>query len=626
MVTIDHLKDARIEDLEHYASLIRKRIIEVVSQNGGHLASNLGVVELTLALYKVFDPRENIILWDTSHQCYTHKLLTYRWNEFSTLRKLGGISGFNSIKESALDRFGAGHAGTAIAAALGIEKGLNLLGQKKNVIVILGDGALTNGETLESLNQLKSLNSRLKIILNDNGMSISQNVGALSEAFAKLRTSQAYVMFKNLIKMVLSSSSLGKSLEEELKKLRESLKQFIQGVDFFEALGLKHIGPVDGHDLRLLVDMFERIKDYDYPVVVHVVTQKGKGYKPAEENCVFFHSSPKFDPESGEPLIEKGWLSYSEVFGETLLRLAQNDEKLFAITAAMPDGTGLRKFSETFPERFVDLGITEQSCVTFAAGLASVGLKPVVAIYSTFLQRAYDQIVHDVALQNLNVIFAVDRAGLVGEDGPTHHGVFDIAMFRTVPNSKVFAPANLQDLVNVLRSVIEKNVDGTVAIRYPKQAEPGNFQDLWEKSELIDPFRWEIVREGRDVAILAVGTMVQNVLKANLDATVVHVRCIKPLDEETLMRLIENHQLIVTVEEGIVNGGFGESVVSYLNRKGFTRKVLVLGIEDEFVPHGSREELLKLQKLDPDGIRERVVSFWRKEVGIHGGQVGVRKS
>jgi 1-deoxy-D-xylulose-5-phosphate synthase len=626
MVTIDQLKDAKIEDLERFADLIRKRIIEVVSRNGGHLASNLGVVELTLALYKVFDPRQDVIVWDTSHQCYAHKLLTYRWNEFSTLRKLGGIRGFNSIKESPLDRFGAGHAGTAVAAALGIEKGLNLLGQKRNVVVVLGDGALTNGETLESLNQLKSLNSKLKIVLNDNGMSISQNVGALSEAFARLRTNQAYLTFKNLVKRALSVSSVGKNLEEELKRLRESLKQFIQGVDFFEALGLKHIGPVDGHDLKLFVEIFERIRDYDYPVVVHVVTKKGRGYKPAEQNCVFFHSSPKFDPDSGEPVAKEGWLSYSEVFGETLLRLAQKDEKLFAITAAMPDGTGLRKFSEALPDRFVDLGITEQSCVTFAAGLASVGMKPVVAIYSTFLQRAYDQIVHDVALQNLNVLFAIDRAGLVGEDGPTHHGVFDIALFRTVPNSKIFAPRSLQDLVDVLRSVVETNVKGTVAIRYPKQMEPGSFEELWNQSRLIDPFRWEIVKAGKDVAVLAVGTMVQNVLGAGLDATVVHVRCVKPLDEETLLRIAETHELIVTVEEAVISGGFGESVLKFLNEKGLVRRVLLMGIEDEFVPHGGREELLKLQKLDPESIRDRVVSFLRKEVGTYGAQVGIWRS
>lgn len=626
MVTIDQLKTATIEDLKNFAELIRKRIVEVVSKNGGHLASNLGVVELTLALYKVFDPREDVIVWDTSHQCYTHKLLTYRWNEFSTLRRLGGISGFNSLKESQLDRFGAGHAGTALAAALGIEKGLNLLGEKRNVVVVLGDGALTNGETLESLNQMKSMNSRLKIVLNDNGMSIAPNVGALSEMFAKLRTNQAYVTFKSLVKKVLEISPLGRNVEEELKRIREGLKQFIQGADFFEALGLKHIGPVDGHDLKLLVDIFERIKNYDYPVVVHVVTQKGKGYKPAENDCVFFHSSPKFDPESGEVLVDRNLLSYSEVFGETLLRLAQKNEKLIAITAAMPDGTGLKKFANVFPNRFIDFGITEQSCVTLAAGLASVGFRPVVAIYSTFLQRAYDQIIHDVALQDLDVVFAVDRAGLVGEDGPTHHGVFDIAFFRSIPKSKIFTPSNLQELVNLLRAVIETNVKGTVAIRYPRQLEMANFEELWQKSRLIDPFRWEIIKEGNGVAFLAVGTMLRNVLETNLDATVVYVRCVKPLDEEMLLKVAENHELIVTVEEGIIGGGFGESVASYLNSKGFHRKVILMGIDDQFVPHGDREELLRLSKLDPESIRDRVVSFCGKEVERYDMQVGIRRS
>lgn len=626
MVTIDQLKTATVEDLKHFAELIRKRIVEVVSKNGGHLASNLGVVELTLALYKVFDPKEDVIVWDTSHQCYTHKLLTYRWNEFSTLRKLGGISGFNSLKESRLDRFGAGHAGTALAAALGIEKGLNLLGEKRNVVVVLGDGALTNGETLESLNQMKSMNSRLKIVLNDNGMSIAPNVGALSEMFAKLRTNQAYVTFKSLVKKVLEVSPLGRNVEEELKKIREGLKQFIQGADFFEALGLKHIGPVDGHDLKLLVDIFERIKNYDYPVVVHVVTQKGKGYKPAEDDCVFFHSSPKFDPESGEVLVNRNLLSYSEVFGETLLRLAQKNEKLIAITAAMPDGTGLKKFANAFPDRFIDFGITEQSCVTLAAGLASVGFRPVVAIYSTFLQRAYDQIIHDVSLQDLDVIFAVDRAGLVGEDGPTHHGVFDIAFFRSVPKSKIFTPSSLQELVNLLRTVVETNVRGTVAIRYPRQLEMANFEELWKKSRLIDPFRWEIIKEGNSIAFLAVGTMLRNVLETHLDATVIYVRCVKPLDEEMLLKIAENHELIITVEEGIINGGFGESVVSYLNSKGLHKKVILMGIDDQFVPHGDREELLRLTKLDPESIRDRVVSFCGKEVGRHDVQVRIRRS
>ncbi|AEH52029.1 1-deoxy-D-xylulose-5-phosphate synthase [Pseudothermotoga thermarum] len=614
--TLDDVQKADVSQLEEYAKMIRKRIIEVVSKNGGHLASNLGVVELTLALYKVFDPRKDVVIWDTSHQCYTHKLLTGRWDKFDTLRQFNGISGYLNPLEYEYDHFALGHAGTSIAMALGIEKALKLKKLNKNVVVVIGDGALSNGEVLESLNQLKAQKSKIKIILNDNGMSIAPNVGALSEAFMQLRTSQAYVKLKELIKAFLESSEAGKNLEDELRKFKNSLKAFVTGLDFFETLGIKHVGPVDGHDLKVLVKVFQRIKDYDYPVVVHVITQKGKGFKPAEENCVMFHSSPKFDPESGEPILKQGYLSFSDVFGQALVKIASQRQDVFAITAAMPDGTGLSHFAKAFPERFVDLGITEQSCVSFAAGLAKMGFKPVVAIYSTFLQRAYDQIVHDVALQNLDVLFAVDRAGLVGEDGPTHHGIFDIAFFKPIPGSKIFAPMNLKETVSILRSIFELNVKGVVAVRYPKESEEANFEQLWKESSIIDPFRWEIVRQGQSgVAILAVGTMVKNCLKLeSIDPTVVYVRCVKPLDENLLKQLIQDHDSFVTVEEGVVTGGFGESVVSFLNSLGIRKPVLCLGLKEEFVPHGSREDLLKFCGLDVKGIFDNVISFMRKEV------------
>ncbi len=615
-MNLDDVVGADIWKLKQISSIIRERIIQVVSANGGHLSSNLGVVELTLALYNVFDPRQDIVIWDTSHQCYTHKLLTGRWDEFTNIRRFGGISGYASLKESDLDRFGAGHAGTSIAAALGIEKALRLKNQNRNVLVVIGDGALTNGEALESLNQLKSQNSKLKIILNDNGMSIAPNVGALSQTFAKLRTSPAYVKFKQLLKKVLEGSDLGKNFEDELKRIRESMKHFISGPDFFESLGLKHIGPIDGHDLELMTAVFKRIKHYDYPVVVHVLTQKGKGYEPAEKDCVTFHSAPKFDPESGEPVKKQGYISYSEVFGETLLRLAQKDKRIFAVTAAMPDGTGLRRFSEKLPDRFADLGITEQSCVTFAAGLSVMGLRPFVAIYSTFLQRAYDQIVHDVALQDLDVVFAIDRAGLVGEDGPTHHGLSDIALFRTVPKSIIFTPANLFDLVCLLRTVVEKNIKGVIAIRYPRDSEKADFEELWDKSKTINPFSWDILRKGNGkIAVLAVGNMVNQVEKLiSLDPTVVYVRCVKPLDEVTMNFLAESHDLFVTIEEGFLSGGFGESIITFMNQHDIRKPVLTLGVPEEFIPHGSREELLKFCKLDSEGIFDTVVSFLKKEV------------
>lgn len=615
-LNLDDVVGVDVAKLKQISQVIRKRIIEVVSMNGGHLSSNLGVVELTLALYNVFDPRQDIVVWDTSHQSYTHKLLTGRWDEFVTLRRFGGISGYASLRESYLDRFGAGHAGTSIAAALGIEKALRLKNQQKNVLVVIGDGALTNGEALESLNQLKALNSKLKIILNDNGMSIAPNVGALSEAFAKLRTNPAYVKFKHLLKKVLEGSELGKNFEDELKRVRESMKYFISGPDFFESLGLKHIGPIDGHDLELMTAVFKRIKHYDYPVVVHVITKKGKGYEPAEKDSVTFHSAPKFDPESGEPVKKQGYISYSEVFGETLLRLAQKDERIFAITAAMPDGTGLRPFSQKLPNRFVDLGITEQSCVTFAAGLSVAGLKPFVAIYSTFLQRAYDQIVHDVALQNLDVVFAIDRAGLVGEDGPTHHGLSDIALFRTIPKSIFFTPGNCFDLICLLRTIVERDIKGVIAIRYVKDSEKVNFEELWDRSKTIDPFKWEVLRKGNGkVAVLAVGNMINHVEKLiPLDPTIVYVRCVKPLDEATMNFLVESHDYFVTIEEGFLTGGFGESVVAFMNQHDIRKAVLTLGVSEEFVPNGSREELLRFCRLDPEGIFEAVVSFLKKEV------------
>jgi len=616
MLNIDDVVGADATKLEEMARQIRRRIIEVVSKNGGHLASNLGVVDLTLALYSVFDPRENVIVWDTSHQCYTHKLLLDRWESFSSLRQLGGISGYTTLKESIFDRFGAGHAGTSIAAALGIERALRLKKEMKNVLVVIGDGALTNGEALESLNQIKGQNSRLKIILNDNGMSIAQNVGALSETFAKIRTNPAYVKFKGLVKKMLEGTEVGKNLEDELRRLREGVKLFISGFDFFESLGIKHIGPIDGHDIELMKKLFERIKNYDYPVVIHLITQKGRGYEPAENNCIVFHSAPKFNLNTGEPLAKKNHMSYSEAFGETLVRISQKNDKIFAITAAMPDGTGLRKFSQIFPERFADLGITEQSCVTFAAGLATMGYRPFVAIYSSFLQRAYDQIFHDVALQNLNVVFAVDRSGLVGEDGPTHHGLNDICLLRTIPGSKIFTPSNLVELVSILRSIVEKDVSGVVSVRYPRDSREANFEKLWDESTVLDIFNWETVRTGNGkIAVLAAGTLLENTRKlASLDPTIVYVRCVKPLDEKSLMKIADAHDVIVTLEEGYINGGFGESVISFLIKHGYKRSVLTLGVAEKFVSHGSREELLKLCKLDSEGIFESVISFLKKEV------------
>ncbi|ABR30126.1 1-deoxy-D-xylulose-5-phosphate synthase [Thermosipho melanesiensis] len=593
---IEYIRKLDYQELERFASEIRRYIINVVSKNGGHLAPNLGVVELTLSLYRVFNPYEDYIIWDTGHQTYVHKLLTGRWDLFPTIRKFDGLSGYTNIFESEYDRFGAGHVGTAIAAALGIEKALELKGKKANVVVVIGDGALTSGESLEALNQIKTLNSKLKIIVNNNSMSISKNVGALSHFLEKLRTSKFYLDTKKTMKRAFS-----KGFEEELKKIRDALKVTLTGEDFFEGLGLKHFGPIDGHNFKELEDEFRRIKDYDYPTVVTVNTVKGKGFKNSESNPEKFHSASKFDISSGTFLKEKGIISYSEAFGRTLSKLAEKDDKIIVITAAMKSGTGLKEFSEKFPKRFFDLGITEQMCVTFAGGLATIGMKPVFAVYSTFLQRAFDQIIHDIALQRLPIIFAIDRAGVVGEDGPTHHGVFDIAYLRMIPNIKIYAPKDVQDLMNTLYTLLNTKLGGPVAIRYPRDYEFGDFEELCDKINMVDVDKWKLLNEGKDVAIISTGFPTKAALKVarKNNFTLVFARSIKPIDVEMLKWVFENHNVVFSVEEGVKIGGFGEGLLSYGN-------VEVIAIDDEFVPHGSRKELLKYLNLDVEGIERRM--------------------
>jgi len=596
---VDYLSKIRkmsYKELEKFAKQIREYIIDVISKNGGHLASNLGTVELTLALYRVFDPFEDYIIWDTGHQTYTHKLLTGRWELFPTIRKFNGISGYTNIFESQADRFGAGHVGTSIAAALGIEQGLKLQGKEANVIVVIGDGALTSGEALEAINQIKTLNSKIKIVINNNSMSISKNVGALSHFFDRLRTSKIYLEMKQIMKKTVRGG-----LEEELKRLKEALKVSISGDDFFESLSIKHFGPVDGHNLRELEEVFKRIKDYNYPVAVTVNTIKGKGFHSSEGNPEDFHSAGKFDTNSGEFLKTPGFISYSKAFGKTLSKLAEKDEKIVAITAAMVKGTGLSEFAEKFPERFFDLGITEQACVTFAGGLARAGFKPVFAVYSTFLQRGFDQLIHDIALQNIPVIFAIDRAGLVGEDGPTHHGVFDISYLRIIPNMKIYAPKDVQDLADTLWTIFKFPLEGPVAIRYPRDSEFGNFEEIYDKIKMVDLSKWEILNDGKKVAIITTGTITKNAINIAIRNgwTLVFARNIKPLDLETLKWVLKNHEYIFTVEEGSIEGGFGES----LNKYGSIENI---GIPDEFIVHGSRKELLKLVGLDENGIEKQI--------------------
>lgn len=605
---IQKIREMSYEELEKFADEIRRYMIEVTSANGGHLASNLGTVELTLALYRIFDPYKDYIIWDTGHQAYTHKLLTGRWNEFKTLRTYGGISGFTNIFESPVDRFGAGHVGTSISAALGIEKALKLKGEKANVVVVIGDGALTSGQALEALNQVKAQHSKIKIILNSNGMSISKNVGGLSMLLESFRTSKIYVTIKERIKHGMSEN-----VEFELRKIREALKVALVGEDFFESLGLKHFGPVDGHDIKSLEEAFKQIKDYPYPTVLTVFTIKGKGYPHSEENPTKYHGVEKFDPDSGVFEKPQAAYSYSELFGKILTKIAEKDDKIIALTAAMPDGTGLTQFAKQFPERFIDLGITEQSVVTYAGGLATMGYKPVVAIYSTFLQRAYDQIIHDIALQNLNVIFAIDRAGLVGTDGPTHHGVFDIAYLRPIPNVKILTPLSGQDLANTLYTILTNSSEytGPIAIRYPRDTEFGNLDEICGKIEKINPFSWQILNEGKDIALLVVGTLAEKYLEISKrnNWTLIGVRSVKPLDEQLLRHIISTHSHIFTVEEGSLSGGFGESVSKYLNCQAeISNKPYIynIGIPDEFITHGPRGKLLELVGLDSSSVERRV--------------------
>ncbi|ACJ74977.1 dxs 1-deoxy-D-xylulose-5-phosphate synthase [Thermosipho africanus TCF52B] len=593
---ISYIRRMDYDELENFAEHIREYIIDVISKNGGHLASNLGVVELTLALYRVYNPYEDFIIWDTGHQTYTHKLLTGRWDLFSTIRKFNGLSGYTNIFESYVDRFGAGHVGTAISAALGIEQALRLNNSSANVVVVIGDGALTSGQSLEALNQIKTLNSKIKIIINNNSMSISKNVGALSHLFDKLRSSKVYLETKKTLK-----KSMSFELKNELKRIRDAIKVSISGEDFFEGLGLKHFGPVDGHNLKELEDELKRIKDYDYPTILTVNTVKGKGFENSEVNPESFHSAGKFDVSSGVFIKSKGIISYSEAFGKMLTKIAEKDEKVVAITAAMKSGTGLNEFAKRFPERFFDLGITEQMCVTFAGGMSTLGFKPVFAVYSTFLQRGFDQIIHDIALQNLPVIFAIDRAGVVGEDGPTHHGVFDIAYLKMIPNMKIYAPMDIQDLLNIMHTVFKFNIDGPVAIRYPRDYEFGKFEELYDKIRLVDLDKWQILNEGKDIAIIATGYPTKSALsvaKRN-GWTLVYARSVKPIDKETLSWVFENHEEVFSIEEGVINGGFGESLSRY-------GKIRILGIEDRFVPHGSRKELLKILMLDEEGIENQI--------------------
>ncbi len=597
-------------ELEVLASEIREFLIDSVSKTGGHLASNLGVVELTLSLFKSFNLEKDKIVWDVGHQCYVHKILTGRKEQFDKLRKYNGLSGFPKRCESKYDAFDTGHSSTSISAALGMARARDIKKEKNEVIAVIGDGALTGGMALEALNDVGFNKTKMIIILNDNQMSISPNVGGLSMHLNKLRMEPKYNKLKSNINETLKTSKTGEKVASCISRFKDSLKQFIVPSMLFEDMGLKYIGPIDGHDIENLTEVFEMAKNIDDPVIIHVVTNKGKGYELAEKNPNKYHGVSPFDLESGETNIPSK-KNYSKAFGEAMIELAREDERIVAITAAMPDGTGLNNFAKEFPNRFFDVGIAEGHATTLAAGFAAANLKPVFAVYSTFLQRAFDQVIHDVCIQNMPVVFAIDRAGLVGEDGETHQGIFDLSYLSEIPNMTVLAPKHLDEVKSMLSWALNHN--GPVAIRYPRGADI--YKDIIPL-EKIEYGKWEKIILGDKIAILAVGKMLQHALLAReilsnkgINPMIINASFIKPLDVELLKDLVNDNYNIITIEDNITNGGFGSYVLMKLNELGFKNKFKALGFNDTFVPQGDVKLLYKENKLDPEGIAESIIEL-----------------
>lgn len=594
-------------ELDVLSNEIREFLIENVSTTGGHLSSNLGVVELTLSLFKSLNLEEDKIIWDVGHQCYVHKILTGRKDKFSTLRKYKGLSGFPKRVESKYDAFDTGHSSTSISAALGMARARDIKKEKNNIVAVIGDGALTGGMALEAMNDVGFNKTRLIIVLNDNQMSIAPNVGGLSNYLNKLRFDPSYNEIKNDISTKLNSSKMGKKVAASLSKIKDSVKQLVVSSMLFEDMGLKYIGPIDGHNIQAMTEAIETAKKINGPVIIHAVTQKGKGYELAELRPDKFHGVSPFDLESGEAYIPPT-KNYSKVFGDAMVQLAREDERVVAITAAMPDGTGLSNFAKEFKDRFFDVGIAEGHATTLAAGMAAAGLKPYFAVYSTFLQRAYDQIIHDVCIQNLPVTFAIDRAGLVGEDGETHQGIFDLSYLIQIPNMTILAPKHLDELPLMLKWAKDKN--SPVAIRYPRGADC--CPKLIPLKE-INYGKWEKVIDGEDITIIAVGKMVQHALLSNeelfklgIKATIINATFVKPLDIDMLKEVARNNKPVITIEDNEVICGFGSYVLSNLNTLGFKNKFKALGFEDEFISQGDTKSLYKDAKLDSEGITKQI--------------------
>ncbi|MCX7990665.1 MAG: 1-deoxy-D-xylulose-5-phosphate synthase [Proteobacteria bacterium] len=601
------LKSLSLDELKTLADEIREIIVDTVSKNGGHLASSLGAVELAIAIHSVFNAPEDKIIWDVGHQAYAHKILTGRKEVFHTLRTYGGISGFPKREESIYDVATCGHSSTSISLALGLACGRDLKNKDNKVVAVIGDGSLTAGLALEGINNAGHLDKNLIIILNDNDMSISENVGALSSYLSRILTGQFYTRFrKDLEKLLLSIPRIGSSLLKIAKRAEEMMKSIITPGIIFEELGLKYVGPINGHDLHNLIETFKNLKNLEGPILVHTYTKKGKGYKPAEDEAEFFHGVPPFDKESGRVLKPKE-LSFTDVFGETLTKLADEDERIVAITAAMRSGTGLKTFADKHKNRFFDVGIAEQHAVTFSAGLALEGFRPFVAIYSTFLQRSFDMIVHDVCLQDLPICFAIDRAGLVGEDGPTHHGQFDLSYLRCIPNIVVSAPKDDKELISLMKSSLRWSKPS--CIRYPR----GSVIVSEEPVEDIEIGKGKFLKEGKDIAVIAIGPVLYEVLKASeilekegIDITVFNARFIKPLDEENISKILDKHRLIVTVEENTIVGGFGSAILEFASRREIKKEIKSLGLPDKFVEQGPLNILKEKYCLTSEKICEYI--------------------
>ena len=608
----DDIRQLKIPELKVLAQEIREELIQVVSENGGHLAPNLGVVELTLALHMVFHTPEDKIIWDVGHQSYVHKLLTGRYEQFHTVRTLNGLSGFPKRSESVHDAFGAGHSSTSISAAVGFAKARDLRGDNNNVIAVIGDGAMTGGMAFEALENAGQMGSNLIVILNDNEMSIDPNVGAMAEYLSRARSNPAYTKSKEDVEELLKKiPGIGDKMFKAADRLKDSLKYLLVPGVLFEEFGFKYYGPVNGHDLSALMAVLENVKGMDRPVLIHVETKKGKGYAPAEKNPDLFHGVSPFHIHTGELKKKSVLPSYTSVFGKTLTQLGAQDNRIVGITAAMGKGTGINIFQEQFPDRTIDVGIAEEHAVTMAAAMALDGYKPVVAIYSTFLQRAYDQVMHDVALQNAPVVFCLDRAGLVGDDGPTHHGIFDISYLRHIPNMVCMAPKDENELRHMLYSAL--SYDCPVAVRYPRGEGLGVPMD--EALQILPLGKAEVLQEGSRITLLALGSMVHIAQEAaariseetGITPTVINARFAKPLDAETILRYAAQDTLLVTLEEHAVTGGFGSAVLELFNQHGLdTRNVITIGIADSFVQHGNTARLKEMQGLDTDSIVTKI--------------------